>query len=131
MTERAKSVQEDLQSPMEKVNAQFSKLAELGNLLTPEQHMLQQGKILSDAFGLESLLRRPVGSNTAPLALQGTQEAFAAIDRARNNGTRSAKDISQEEIAAAVKAQLDLDREKRDLLKKIANERAKLVQIPN
>ena len=93
--------------------------------------MLQQGKILSDAFGLESLLRRPVGSNTAPLALQGTQEAFAAIDRARNNGTRSAKDISQEEIAAAVKAQLDLDREKRDLLKKIANERAKLVQIPN
>jgi hypothetical protein len=131
ISERAKSVQEDLQTPMEKVNAQFSKLAELGNLLTAEQHMLQQGKILSEAFGLENLLNKPAGAGSAPLALQGTQEAFAAIERARNSGVRSPADISQEEIRDAVKAQVDLDREKRDLLKKIANEKAKVFQIPN
>ena len=93
--------------------------------------MIQQGKIMSEAFGLENLLRRPTGVGTASLALQGTQEAFAAIERTRNNGVRSPSEISQDEIRDAVKTQVDLDREKRDLLKKIANEKAKIFQIPN
>lgn len=101
--------------------------------LNAEELKVRQGQLVSQAFGLESLLTRQKAPNVAPLALQGTQEAYAAIERARNQ-SRDPADITQDEIRDEIRRQGELHRQNREFLKKIADattDKGGKISIPN